>query len=300
MKCSHLCLVVVLSVVLGCAQDAPSELSELDLQALLPDLSSFEGWHLVEGPSLYVPGTLWEYLNGGAPRYEVYGFKQLVHSSYQLGDDPFASVTADVYDMGSELGAFGIYRSVRPSDALDRSWGAEGYRSGTVAAAWKGEVFVHASADDECPELIEWMEILVSWVGNAADGGVLPPTILDPLPPEGLIPYSERWVASDLLGHADLGGGVVATYEIDGRRGELFFSELESEVVAQRAMDSYRREKQRWAEVEEAPAGFRFEESGARSGTVLRSGSFVAGVHGDLSQDTQDDLLDRLFNRLAS
>lgn len=298
MKAKALCGVVVLACAFSCGQEDLPAPAESGLERLLPT-ASLGPWVVAEGPLPYTRDSLWEYLNGGAPRYEAFGFERLVHIRYQLGDDPLASVIADVYDMGSELGAFGIYRSIRPPDALDRSWGAEGYRSGTVAAAWKGEVFVHASADDERPELIERMELLVSRVCEEADGGVSPPAILDPLPPEGLMPYSERWVASDLLGHAALGGGVVATYEIDGRRGELFFSELESDAVAQEVLDSYRNEKERWAEVADTPAGFRFQESESRSGTVLRSGRFVTGVHGELSVDAQDDLLERLSDRLV-
>jgi hypothetical protein len=299
LKAKLLLSVVALFCVISCGQEGPPAPSELELERLLPSASPGP-WVVAEGPLPYTRETLWEYLNGGAPRYEAFGFERLVHIRYQLGEDPLASVIADVYDMGSELGAFGIYRSIRPPDALDRSWGAEGYRAETVGAAWKGEIFVHAFADDERPELIERMEMLVSRVCDAADGGVSPPAILDPLPPEGLIPYSERWVASNLLGHAAFGGGVVATYEIDGRRGELFFSELENDAVAREVLDSYRREKERWAELADTPAGFRFQESESRSGTVLRSGRFVTGVHGELSVDAQDELLERLFDRLAN
>ena len=297
MKAKALWGVVAFFCVFSCGREGPSVHTELELERLLPTDSLGE-WVVAEGPLPFTPDDLWEYLNGGAPRYEAYGFKRLVHLRYQLGDDPLASVTADVYDMGSELGAFGIYRSIRPSDAVVRTWGAEGYRSGTVAAAWKGEVFVHASSDDERPELVERMEMLVSWVCDEADGGVLPPIILDPLPPQGLVPYSERYVASNLLGHAAFGEGVVATYEIDGLRGELFFSELESEDVARQAVESYRQEKERWAEVADAPAGFRFQDQGSGSGTVLQAGRFVAGVHGDLPFEAQDDLVERLIARL--
>jgi len=297
LKAKALCGVVAIACVISCGQEGPPVGTELELERLLP-IDSLGEWVVAEGPLPFTPDNLWEYLNGGAPRYEAYGFKRLVHVRYQLGDDPLASVTADIYDMGSELGAFGIYRSIRPSDAVVRTWGAEGYRSGTVAAAWKGEIFVHASSDDERPELIERMEMLVSRVCDETDGGVLPPTILDPLPPQGLVPYSERYVASNLLGHAAFGKGVVATYEIDGLRGELFFSELESEDVARQAVESYRQEKERWAEVADAPAGFRFQDQGSGSGTVIQAGRFVAGVHGDLPFEVQDDLLESLFDRL--
>lgn len=258
MKTRTLWCFAVLAALLACAQEEPPALTGLDLESLFPEPSFLEGWQLAEGPSSFSPDTLWEYLNGGAPRYEAYGFERLVHIRYQLGDDPLASVIADVYDMGSELGAFGIYRSIRPSDAAVRTWGAESYRSGTVAAAWKGAVFVHVAADDDRPELIEMAEKLGAQVCAGVVGEVSRPDILHPLPPEGLVPHSERYVASDLLGHAVLKGGVLATYEIEGDEGELFFSELGDEAVAQEALEAFRREKERWAEVVKTAVGFRF------------------------------------------
>lgn len=298
MKAKALCGVVAFVCVISCGREEPPARADLELDRLLPT-ASLGPWVVAEGPLPFTPDTLWEYLNGGAPRYEAYGFERLVHIRYQLGDDPLASVIADVYDMGSELGAFGIYRSIRPSDAIIRFWGAEGYRSGTVAAAWKGAVFVHASADEERPELIETMETLVSRVCDEADGGVLPPTILDPLPPEGLIPYSERWVASDLLGHSALGGGVVATYGIDGHFADLFFSELESAAAAEVGMTTYRSEKARWAKVADEPNGFRFVSTGPVYGIVVTSGPFVAGAYGGLPLEDQEELLERLIARLG-
>lgn len=301
MRVRHLWGFAVLAALVACAQAEPPVHPGLELENLLPEASSLDGWQIAEGPTSFTPDSLWEYLDGGAPRYQAYGFERMVHSRYQLGDDPLSSVIADIYDMGSVLGAFGIYRSIRPSEAVVRTWGAEGYRSGTVAAAWKGAVFVHAAADDERPELTETMDLLVSQICDGVAGGVSPPTILQPLPQEGLVPRSERYVASDLLGHAALGGGVVATYEIDGGRGELFFSELENDAVAQQVLESYRREKERWAEITElpeSPAGFRFQDPGSGSGSVLQAGRWVAGVHGDLPFETQKGLLERLLERL--
>lgn len=300
MKARHLWRVALLAALVACAQEKPPGPAGVELECLLPEASSLEGWRIAEGPTAYTPDNLWEYLDGGAPRYEAYGFERMLHSRYQLGDDPLASVTADIYEMGSELGAFGIYSSIRPLDATFQSWGAEGYRSGTVAAAWKGQVFAHVAADDERPEMIELMELLVAHVCDEVTGSVSLPTILQRLPPEDIVPHSERYEATDLLGHAALGGGVLATYEIDGRQGELFFSELENEAAAEEALEAFRREKERWAEVVDAPAGFRFEESGSGSGTVLRSGRFVIGVHGDLSFEAQVGLLERLIERLGS
>lgn len=304
MRARHLLRVLAVVALLGCAGEDPSSRAGAELESLLPEPSSLEGWSVAEGPSSYTPDNLWEYLDGGAPQYLAYGLEQMVHVRYQLGDDPLASVTADVYDMGSDLGAFGIYGSVRPSGAEIRPWGAEGYRSGNVAAAWKGAVFAHVAADDDRPELIGMLEDLMSHILGGIVGGVSPPAILSPLPAEGLVPQSERYVATDLLGHAALGGGVLASYEIDGRRGELFFSELESDADAGEALMALQAEWERWAEivVQDPPAGgdgFRFREPEGGAGSVIRTGRWVAGVHGDLPFEAQEDLLERLASRLG-
>ena len=79
------------------------------ISALLPSESDMQGWRIADGPITYDSVSLYEYLNGGAERYLAHGFSELVHVRYQLGADPAACVTLDVYDMGSGLGAFGIY-----------------------------------------------------------------------------------------------------------------------------------------------------------------------------------------------
>ena len=66
---------------------------------LLSEPPSSGDWGVAEGPTRFAPDSLWEYLNGGAPRYEAYGFERLIHVRYQLGDDPLASInlTEDGY-----------------------------------------------------------------------------------------------------------------------------------------------------------------------------------------------------------
>lgn len=296
----RLAALVVLVALAGCASKEPDSETGPNLERALTAPPSSGNWSMVEGPIEYSPDSLWEYLDGGAPRYEAYGFERLTHIRFQLGDDSLSSVTVDAYDMGSELGAFGIFRSIRPSDAMVRAWGAEGYRSGTVAAAWKGGFFLHAAADDERPELTGALEELVSRICSELNGETSLPPILDPLPSDHLVPFSERYVATDLLGHSMFPGGVLATYEVDGDRGELFFSELENETIALEALEGYRVEKKRWAEITEAPGGFRFQDPGSGSGTVLASGRYVVGVQGDLPFESQEELLGRLIDRLGS
>ena len=299
------CVFVVAFLAIGCGAGEEPVVGGIGLVDLLPAASSMDGWQIADGPTEYDSEGLFEYLNGGAPLYLDFGFQAMVHVRYQLGDDPLASVTLDVYDMGSDLGAFGLYRSGRDPEAEVRPWGAEGYRSGTVVATWKGSVSIQAQADDEQPKLIEAMEALVTRVADSVDGGTSLPRIIDVLPSEGLVPTSERLVARDLMSHAFLPGGVLATYRVADNEGTLFFSELAGEPAVTEAMAGLRDHQERWGEIGEdidsiGDGGFSFADPGLGSGAVVSTGFYVVGIHGDLLWDVQMNLLAQLVDNLAA
>ncbi len=294
---------LALVVLAACAgPDAPPGPTP-DLAALLPPAAELAGWTVDEGPDRYVPDTLYEYLDGGADRYLAHGFKRLVHVRYRLGDDPAACVTLDLYDMGGPLGAFGIYSAARTPAVEPRPWGDEGYRTGSIAAAWKGPIYIHGEADDERPELIEMLEGLVAGACSGIEGEASPPSVLKALPSRGLVARSERVVPSDLLGHAFLPGGVVAVYELDGRRSELFFSDIGDEEAATRAFEALVAHLARRGIVEDGTlsigdGGIRYAEPTLGEGTVVRSGRHLAGIHGGLGPADREAILAELVRGL--
>jgi hypothetical protein len=298
-------LALAIAAAIGCGPTPTDPTTAGDaLERLLPEAGALAGWAIDDGPTFHSPDTLFEYLDGGAPQYLAYGFQRMVHVRYALGGDPLASVTLDVFDMASELGAFGIYASGRPQAIAAQSWGSEGYCSGTVAAAWLGSIYVHAEADDDRPELLEMLRLLVAEVVTAAPGQPSRPAILEPLPSEGLVPHSERYVARDLLGHAFLPGGVLAAYQAGGSRGQLFYSDLGGDEAAADAIDRLRDHQVRLGTVDGEIAiigdgGFRFTGPGLGAGVAVRAGRFVAGVYGDLGGETRQELLGRLVDNLV-
>jgi hypothetical protein len=294
---------LVIALLAGCAGgEGPGE-DGSDLECLLPAASELEGWSVVEGPVTHAPETLYEYIDGAADRYLTHGFRALLHVRYQLGEDPLASVTLDLYDMGSDLGAFGIYSAGRWPEVEVEPWGAEGYREGTVAAAWKGCLFVRGEADDERPELIALLERLVAGAADGVAGEPSPPAILAALPEENRVPRSERCLPENLLGHVFLSGGVTAIYEIEGRRAELFFSLLEDATDAGEALEALGDHLGRRGRLDgDLPSigggGFRYTEPTLGSGSVVRSGAYVAGIHGEMSAKERERLLARLVDGL--
>jgi hypothetical protein len=294
-------VVAALAVALsGCAGDDPAGAADPSISDLLPPAADLVDWRVADGPTEYVPETLFEYLNGGAERYVSHGFRRLVHVRYQHGTDPSACVTVDVFDMGSELGAFGIYSAGRPQGSAPRRWGAEGYQVGTIAAAYRGSVFVHSEADDDRDLLMSMLRSLMSRVMDEAAGSVAPPAILARLPATHLVPQSERYVPGDLLGHACLPGGVLAAYEIDGETAELFFSDLETGSEAVESMEVLRRHFTSLDALLAGPPplgrdGFRFSVPVLGEGTVVRDGALIAGIQGEPPREVMEEILRRLI-----
>jgi hypothetical protein len=301
MKVSGGILVAALAIALsGCAGGDSAGRAESSIAGLLPPAADLADWRVADGPSEYVPETLFEYLNGGAERYVSHGFRRLVHVRYQHGEDPSACVTLDLFDMGSELGAFGIYSAGRPRGSEPRRWGAEGYQIDTIAAAYRGSIYVHLEADDDRDLLMAMLARLMSRVMDEAAGPVAPPAILARLPAAHLVPRSERYVPCDLLGHACLPGGVLAAYEIDGETAELFFSDVGTGAEAIESLEVLRRHFTNLDAVVAGPPplgrdGFRFSGPVLGEGMVVRDGALIAGIQGDPPREVMEEILGRLI-----
>jgi len=198
-------------LVLGCSPP-----QGVDLGALLPEETALGEWTIAEGPVEFGPENLFDYMNGAAERYLSYGFIQALHLRYEIEDDDRSGITLDLYDMGSDQGAFGIYSMGRRRDSPALDWGTEGFAGGNAAQAFQGRIFVHGVADHDEPGAVSALHGMIRDVTGKIPGESSWPAVLDPLPDQGLVPRSERYVAADLLGHAFLPGGVLATYHLDG------------------------------------------------------------------------------------
>ncbi|MEN8164510.1 MAG: DUF6599 family protein, partial [Acidobacteriota bacterium] len=78
------------------------------------DFPAIEGWEPSGEISTFTPDTLWEHINGAAETFLQYGF--VVLKTSELSNEG-VTVAVGIYEMGSPLNAFGIYRTERPDDA---------------------------------------------------------------------------------------------------------------------------------------------------------------------------------------
>ena len=275
----------------------------LKLSDLVPDADR-SGWEMAEEITEYSPESLYEYLNGGAPQYLSLGFRKLINVRYVYQGDDLTSVTLDLFEMESPLGAYGIYSSGRPRTASVQGWGAEGYRSGTVAAAWNQNVYVHGSADENDPVLIEFRDRVIARSVGAVSGEAQLPWMVKVLPSADRIPFSDRYVGKDLLGHSFLPGGVLAEYSLgEGVKGLLFVSDLVAPPKAKEASDRlFEYESERGKVVGQSAiesATLRWvEDPGLGPGTFAQFGRFVIGLWGSPDTPATKALLTELIENL--
>jgi hypothetical protein len=144
-------------------------------------------------------------------------------------------------------------------------------------------------------------DLVASAISEIAGPATLPDA-LDALPREDLIPGSERYVAADMFGLAFLPGGIAASYDAEDGQVELFYSELSSASDAKEALSSFRTHAREWGEIvgdvpDVGEGGFQMIDTGLGPGVVVRSGRFIAGVHGGADGR---DLVRQLVARLPS
>ena len=77
------------------------------LKLLIPEMEHGSDWYQDGDPHYFTADNLFEYINGSADLYLAYDFQRLITVTFLNPD--YQSLTIDIYDMGNELNAFGVY-----------------------------------------------------------------------------------------------------------------------------------------------------------------------------------------------
>ena len=196
-----------------------------------------KGWGQSGELQTYIPGTLFEYINGAADLYLAYDFQELKVAEYQ--NDEKASVTVDIYQHGTPIQAFGIYSEERLPSATFMDVGVEGYIEKNILNFLTGSYYVKISgyntgARDQ--------EILLTFAKKIAENlgekGTLP-EILTAFPPEGKMKNSERFISKKFLGYSFLHSAFTADYDLSGRNFKLFIIQGEDQRECKDMIQKY-------------------------------------------------------------
>ena len=274
------------------------------LVALLPGQEKVPGWRQSGEARYFIPDNLWEYINGGAEGYMVYGFQGVATADYE-NEQAGLQAVVDIYMMANELCGFGIYAAERSYKAHYIDIGAQGYLSANALHFYQGPYYVKLTCFQEGEQVGGQLKALAEPITAGLGGEAAVPAELEIFPQQGLVANSERYQARDVLGQSDLKNGFTAEYLLEGKEFKLFFILHDDLNSADHSFESYRTFMQKYGEnlQEHQDEGIRwFSAADSYYGEVVteQSGKAVLGILGAPDVEIVNEYMQQMRQKLLS
>ena len=259
-----------------------------DAPAPAPSYALVPGWAQSGPARSYEAGNLFEYMDGNAEGYLIYGFRNMKGVTCRQGEISFV---IDLSDMGDADGAYGIFSADRDPALPTDKIGMAGQVAPRRAMFVKGNYFVEIAANpegDHTAALRAWLAAL----DRIITGSTALPEALAWFPAEGR--QSLRLVPESVLGIRLLKRGYVAQYDF----GKAFVAFETSSDSANAVMQKLRERFGETAKASIADDAFQVTDKYLGRVCIARKGSYLAG-YGNLA-DGQDAvaLVKSLVSRL--
>ena len=254
---------------------AVSEATRTQLLTLVPDPLPNQA-RALQAPVFYA-ANLWEYIDGDADRFQLYGLEAMLHQEFQAGG---INVRLDIYSMGKPENAFGIYALDRSSKGRFVTIGTEGTcaqsddGSAATLSFFLDRYYVKLMGFGSGSDVV--LEAFAR--GIASRIGVSPgwPAMLSKLPSTQRLPHSEQYVLRNPLGHDYLSPAYLVKYQADKGEYSLVVSVAADEAEALRRLGLLEKHLRQSGKCAEAP------EYGERAirGSTSYEGEIVASTVG--------------------
>ncbi|MFC2163497.1 DUF6599 family protein [Acidobacteriota bacterium] len=209
--------------------------AQADLNSLLPQIAK---WAQTEESQNYYPENLFEYINGAAEIYLAYDFQELIVSQHKK-DQTEMNVAVEIYNMGSEKNAFGIYSAERFSDNTFVNMGLQGYLEEGTLNFLVGQFYVKLLCFDCDGQSADVLKLFSQEIVKKVGGTGSFPLLVQKFPKEGLIPNTEKFILRNFMGYSFLRNGYSANYKKGDLEFDCFFIESKSEEDAQEMVEKY-------------------------------------------------------------
>ena len=213
----------------------------------------------------YGPDNLYEYMDGAADIFVLYGIHQLLHVDLRAKS---ADISVDVFDMGSADSAFGMYAAERSSDSHFIAIGAEGYQYEGMLNFLQDRYYVKLLGFGDGADAI--LDTFAKALSARIGTNPALPALLSELPKDNRKPHSEQYMPADPLGHAFLGPAYMVAYTSGDQESKLFVTVARDEADAQQRLKQLEQHFTKTGHCEPAP------ELG--EGAIHASNSFEGSV----------------------
>ncbi len=224
------------------------------------------GWK-PDGPArTYTPDDLYEYLDGGAEGYLIFGFVRLEHQTCSKGED---SLALDISEMADADAAYGLFSARRDPRQPVRPIGMGGEILANRASFAKGKYYVELTATPGT-EYRPTLRLFVAALEKRITGRSAPPEALAWFPKGHT---SVRLIPQSVLGLRPLKRGFVAEYA----NGQAFIVTETSAQSAASVLATLRNRFAGAAAVKLADEAFQFKDPYLGGVCIFRKGHYLGG-----------------------
>jgi hypothetical protein len=153
----------------------------------LPDHVS--DWTRQESSVTYDRETIFEYIDGAGEVYRSYAFRDVAVAHYTRSGSP--GITVELFDMGTTEDAYGVFVHGREHEEAGIGGGFE--RRGGVLCFWQDRFYVCVAAEQPAAHMAAAVEEIARAIARNLPPPVTRPFMVDLLPPDGLVPFSDRF-----------------------------------------------------------------------------------------------------------
>jgi hypothetical protein len=235
--------------------------------AAAPTCGLTPGWSQKGDVRSYTADNLFEYMDGNAEGYLLYGFESMKGVTCEKSG---VTLVIDISDFGDADSSFGMFSANRDPRQPQTKIGMGGQIVPRRSIFAKGKYYVEIAANPEG----DYTSILQQWsaaLERVADGSSEPPQALGWFPAEKQ--ESLRLVPESVLGIRILKRGYVAQYDF----GKAFVVIEESPESAGTVMQKLRTRFGETAAAQLGDEAFQLKDQYLGSVFVFRKGRYVAG-----------------------
>jgi len=133
--------------------------------------------------------SIFDYIDGAGEVYRSYDFRKVAVARYVCGDG--AVVRIELFDMGSDADAYGVFSYAREQEEIGIGGGHE--LRGSVLSFWQSRFYVCVSVEESDAPAGEVLIAAAKAVSQRLPEKSAKPHLVDLLPLANLVPYSDRF-----------------------------------------------------------------------------------------------------------
>lgn len=258
------------------------------------------GWTRKGQIDRFGPDNLYDKVDGRENLYKTYKFHELLAADFVPAEGS-RFIQVELFDMTDGESAQGVFGAERPSHPNTTKIGTDAYIDTNGAFFWQDRFYVRVIGSDSDATTQKAAIELAQTIANKIPKGK-PPVVVDPLPKEGRVPDSLKFIAEGAFSQSFLRKVYSARYKVDGQELTAFVMINDDAAKANDIVEQYRKAMSSFGKFQAVTEGsitiYYIEAYGSQYAIFARD-KFVGGVMEADKQEPALKLAKKLVNSLG-